>query len=119
MANVSKRSAKREELILNALRVWPVLTKAAEDAGIAFITLQRWMREDPEFADAVEAARKEGGHVLEDELVNRATSGDTTALIFALKAWYRSKYGDKHAIEQSGNVGLTVRVEYADADRNK
>lgn len=63
------------------------------------------MREDAGFGAEVEAARSEGGRSLEDELVRRATSGDTTALIFALKAWNRARYGDRQHVEHSGEGG--------------
>ena len=113
MANTLKRSPKRQLLILDSLREWPTYRVACENAGIDFSTLQRWMRDDPEFATAVHAARDEGGRVLEDELVKRATSGDTTALIFALKSWYRSKYGDKQTLEHTGEGGkpFTIVIE--------
>lgn len=112
MANISKRTPKREQIILDSLRVSPVYAHACAAAGISFATLLRWMREDEDWKRHVEDARTEGGAALEDELVQRATSGDTTALIFALKAWNRAKYGDKQQLEHTGKDGSPLIVMF-------
>jgi len=111
MANVPKRSPEKDEVILDALRAHPSYAAAARKARISRTTLTRWRKDDPDFEDAVQAARDEGGEALEDELVQRATRGkDTTALIFALKAWKPERYRETHRHEHSGPNGGAIPV---------
>lgn len=109
--NILKRSAKREAIILDSLREWPTYKHACDNAGISYPTLVRWRVDDPDFDRAVTVARDQGGHVLEDELVKRATTGgDTTALIFALKSWYRDRYGDKQSVDLGNANGAPFQI---------
>lgn len=114
MANTSKRTNKRDQIILESLLSSPHIGHACEKAGIDRTTLRRWRNEDTAFDAAVTVARDQGAEVLEDELVTRAMDGDTTALIFALKAYRRDKYGDKQQLEHSGPDGKALTIVFAE-----
>ncbi len=88
----------------------PHIGHACDAAGIDRTTLRRWRDEDADLDAAVLTARDQGAEVLEDELVTRALDGDTTALIFALKAYRRDKYGDKQSVDLSGEL-RTIEIK--------
>ena len=108
----SIRTPEKEAAILAALREHPSLTRAARRARIAKSSIFLWRAEDPAFKARCEAAREAGIDAVEDALMDRATTDDTTAAIFLLKCWRRERYGDKLA------VSLDVRqvAEKAAAD---
>lgn len=111
MAYTSKRSNKRDQIILESLLTSPHIGHACEKAGIDRTTLRRWRNEDKDLDAAVTVARDQGAEVLEDELVTRAMDGDTAALIFALKAYRRDKYGDKQQLEHTGKDGGPLVIQ--------
>lgn len=110
MANTPKRNDKRDDILLRSLEVDPRIGLACEAAGINRSTLRRWRAEDEAFDAALTAARDYGAEVFEDKLAERALDGDTTALIFALKAWRRDKYGDKQQLEHTGANGAPLVI---------
>jgi hypothetical protein len=116
MANISKWSPEKEEAILTALRAKPTFEAACRAVRITRTTLNRWRKENPEFEARVQAAREEGFDRVEDCLVERAIEGDTTAAIFMLKSWRRSRYGDKIAHEHAGSLNLNHRDASAFTD---
>lgn len=61
------------------------ITEACNRIGIDRSTYYRWLENDPGFSRAVEEAREEKIDFIEDQLLERISSGDTTAIIFALK----------------------------------
>ena len=90
-------------------RTAPTLPKACEIADIARTTFYEWIKDDPEFKAAYEAAREEAVQVLEDEAIKRATiGGSDTLLIFLLKAARPQKYRDYVRQEISGPNGGQV-----------
>jgi hypothetical protein len=70
VARVSKQSA-----FLAAFRVTASITAAAEAVGIERQMHYRWLKEDPEYSPAFEAARDDAAQTLEDEAVRRAYHG--------------------------------------------
>ncbi|MBA2707569.1 MAG: hypothetical protein H0U59_07180 [Gemmatimonadaceae bacterium] len=110
MANVLKRNDKRVNIILDSLREHPGIMRACTNAGIDRVTLWRWRQDDPELSVMLDSARDQGAEVLEDVLIERAIDHDTTALIFALKAYRRDKYGDKWVGELGGKDGGPIFV---------
>jgi hypothetical protein len=96
-------------------RTAPTLPKACEIADIARTTFYEWIKDDPEFKAAYEAAREEAVQVLEDEAIRRATiGGSDTLLIFLLKAARPQKYRDYVRQEVTGPNGaglVPTRVE--------
>ena len=63
------------EPFLEALRVVPVISRAAKRAGIHRSRIQQVMKEDPEFAEAVKDAIETGVERAEAEAFRRAVKG--------------------------------------------
>lgn len=61
------------------------VTEACKKIEINRSTFYKWLENDPDFAQAVQDAREEKIDFIEDQLLERISSGDTTAIIFALK----------------------------------
>lgn len=61
------------------------VTEACKKIEIDRSTYYRWLENDPDFAQAAQDAREEKIDFIEDQLLERIASGDTTAIIFALK----------------------------------
>ena len=108
MANTPKRTPEKDQVILDALREWPTFSHAARKARIARSTLKAWRNEDPAFNAACLAAQDEGFDAVEDKLIDRTKSGDTTAMIFLLKGRRRHQYGDRV------DVNLQIRKKAED-----
>jgi hypothetical protein len=95
MANVTIRTAEREAIILEALRTRPTYRYATRRAKISRNAFHQWRLDDPEFAANVAEARRAGMGEVEDQLIDDALHGNTTAQIFLLKSHFRDVYGDR------------------------
>jgi hypothetical protein len=102
------RTPEKEAVILDALREHPSYNRACRKARIVKSSLWTWRRDDPAFAERVEAAREEGLDAVEDSLMERATTDDTTAAIFLLKTWRRKRYGDHVTVAGDRESPLAV-----------
>lgn len=75
--NDTEKSLKpRQRQAIAALLTEPTLTKAAEAAGVARVTLNRWLRDDPDFIAELKAAQS----VIDAETMRRLVSLQTKAL---------------------------------------
>ena len=105
----------KKPAVLSAFKKCASVTKACEIADISRSSFYEWLKEDPEFKAAYEAAREEAVQVLEDEAIRRATiGGSDTLLIFLLKAARPQKYRDYVRQEVTGPNGaglVPTRVE--------
>ena len=107
----------KKPAVIAAFKNCANVTKACELVDIARATFYGWLKDDPEFKAAYEAAREEAIQVLEDEAIKRATiGGSDTLLIFLLKAARPQKYRDYVRQEITGSGGgpierkVTVRI---------
>ena len=80
----SKRARQRAWIGAFKAKLFNV-TEACNKIGIDRSTYYRWLESDPDFGQAVQDAREEKIDFIEDQLLERISSGDTTAIIFALK----------------------------------
>lgn len=134
---------------LEAMRLRPSLSRAAEQAGVHRRTLQRLVQHNEEFAVAFADARNAGLDRLEEVCLLRGTNGqpvkrtvtktykdkegrdvtETTVyeeahlsdilLMFYLKRW-RPEYRDTTRLEHTGASGGPVKVEvYRQPDRQR
>lgn len=113
MANRTKRSAKKDEEIIELLRRGYSMTGACRAVGISRTTFAEWRKEDPAFAAAVEEAyRVDGTEYLEDVARGRAEENSDTLLIFLLKARnpekYRERAETRHVGDEEQPVSITL-----------
>ena len=89
MARPAKWEKWREQDGLILLRGWARdgLTdeQIAHNMGIAKSTLYEWKIKLPEFADALKKGKEVIDYAVENALLKKALSGDTTAMIYWLK----------------------------------
>ena len=99
----------KKQAVLSAFKNCANVTRACEIADIARATFYSWLKEDPEFKAAYEAAREEAVEVLEEEAIRRATiGGSDTLLIFLLKGMRPDKYRENRAVQVSGPGGGAI-----------
>lgn len=105
----TKLTDKRAALILDALRAGNYLETAAAAAGVHRDTLNEWRHKFPDFSDAVEKARAEAevGHV---GVIRRAAVETWQAAAWWLERSFPERWGrrDRHQVEHSGEVGITL-----------
>jgi hypothetical protein len=78
----------------------------AKHFKVAKETLNRWLEEDIDLAEAFEQGKDEERHKLHNALSRKALGGDIVAAMFLLKC--RHGYDDKAAQHTNVNVGVSV-----------
>ena len=79
-----------------------IVTKACESVGMVRNTHYDWMRDDPEYKQAVESVQDMAIDYAESALFNQIGSGNATSTIFFLKCRGRDRgYVDKQEIDMS------------------
>lgn len=74
--------------------------------------LRRWMKDDPELAEAFEQGREQERHTLHNMLYRQATEkGNATAAMFLLKA--RHGYREGEITEASSRVNIVLNLPAA------
>jgi hypothetical protein len=122
------------EVFVGALEASGNVTASARRAGVNRATAYNHRRSEPDFAAAWDEALEVATDALEAEARRRALEGweepifcggeecgrvrkyDSTLMIFLLKAHRPEKFRENTAVQHSGD--LTIRIEYADADRD-
>ena len=66
----------------------------ANNIGIRRETLWDWQRKYPNIANALKRGKEDVNFAVENALLRKALSGNTTAMIFFLKNNWRDKYND-------------------------
>lgn len=128
----TKRTAEKEQILLDMLATGKSVYKAAAAAGIGRSTAYEWRDSDPEFKARWEEALEAGIDAMEDEAHRRAVEGvdepvfyqgevcgevrkySDTLLIFQLKARRPEKYRENVDVNHRGNINVAV-VSYATA----
>lgn len=72
---------------------------ACEKAGISRTAFYNWLKEDPEFRQAIEEVDKQLIDMAESQLLINIKKGKETSLIFYLKNKAPKKWRDVHEIE--------------------
>jgi hypothetical protein len=110
MANRGGRPRKSttDEIIKAVHDAKGMLTIAAKNLGVSYVTMLNYQANIPEVAQAVKDARNAMLDAAELKLYTKAVKdGDTTALIFLLKTQGRIRgYNDK--LDINANVSATV-----------
>ena len=73
-----------KDVIVTNLEKGQTHTKSAEIAGISYMTMFRWLKEDDEWRALVDATDGVATKVIEDALYAKAAGGNVTAQIFYL-----------------------------------
>jgi len=84
MSNESN-THKKENTIQALIDYKGIVSDACKKVGISRKTFYEWIKEDPEFAAAVEDAKEQAIDFVEGRLFNLIENEDTTATIFFLK----------------------------------
>jgi len=66
----------------------------AHNIGVAPRTLERWKKNYSQICRALKRGKDHANFAVENALLKKALSGNTTAMIFWLKNNYREKYSD-------------------------
>lgn len=110
-----KLSKKRRDLYLQALRDGTRRGVAARQIGMTRQALWWVMRNDPEFAAAVEDAELDANEVVEDSLYQAAQAGNVVAMQVWLYNRMPDRWKDQRNLraEVSGPEGGPIAVEHA------
>lgn len=88
----------------------------AHNMGISINTLNKWKREHVQIGQALKRGRDEINIIVENALLKKALSGNTTAMIFFLKNNWRDKYNDSQLSKEERELVLAnIRKANADA----
>lgn len=79
------RSLRRDGLTID---------QVAKYIGISQDTIYRWIKDFPEFSEAIKTGKRQANAIIENRLFQKAASGNMTAIIFYLKNNWRDKYND-------------------------
>lgn len=95
----------------------------AHNIGIRRETLWEWQKKYPNIANALKRGHEDINLIVENALLKKALSGNTTAMIFFLKNNWRDKYNDSQlspeerelAIEKKRKLKADTRIAEARA----
>jgi len=89
-----------------------IVTTACRMVGISRETHYRWLREDEEYKEAVEAIADLTLDFVESKLHKQIEKGEVSSTIFYLKTKGKKRgYIEKQEIEHSGNMQVTWNEE--------
>jgi hypothetical protein len=105
---IEERIINDKKLIIDKLKVNPIIQIACKKAGISRATYYRWRKDDPEFSKEANKALQEGTELISDmaesQLINQIRDENMTAIIFWLKH-HRQAYENRvklfHESEES------------------
>lgn len=85
----------------------------AHNIGVAPRTLERWKKNYSQICRALKRGKDHANFAVENALLKKALSGNTTAMIFWLKNNYREKYSDtqRSPLEEQLTKQQIKRVE--------
>lgn len=81
----------------------------ADNIGINISTIYDWKKKYPEFNNALKRGKEVVDYEVENALLKRALSGDTTAQIFWLKNRKPKQWRDKPEIKEETDLLKAVR----------
>lgn len=81
-------------LIRSLRRDGLTIDQVAKYIGISQDTIYRWIKDFPEFSEAIKTGKRQANAIIENRLFQKAASGNMTAIIFYLKNNWRDKYND-------------------------
>lgn len=97
-----------EKDVYNACLLGATNKELAKKLNVNLGTINLWIETKPKFMDAIKAGREIADEKVAKSMYKTAIDGNTTAQIFWLKNRHRDKWRDKHEVEQSGKVEVTM-----------
>lgn len=87
----------------------------AKNIGISARTLERWKKQYSQICRALKVGCEQANFAVEGKLLQKAMSGNTTAMIFWLKNNWRDKYNDSELSPEERKLAV-ARMEKLKAD---
>lgn len=113
-----KRDQTAKKIIAAIAKSNGLISEAAEAAGVSRKTIERYVRDYPTVAEAVEHAREQLFDFAESKLFEKINAGSETAIIFFLKTRCKHRgYIEKQEVEIPKDIVL--RVVYDDSGGSK
>jgi len=89
----------------------------ADNIGVSHRTFERWKSEHSQIRQVIKRGKEHANYAVENALLKKALSGNTTAMIFWLKNNYREKYSDSQKTPLEEQLTKEqIRRAKADAD---
>ena len=111
---------KKEKLLKALQETQGLIYHACKKAGnISRSTYYRYMREDEEFAQAVEDIKEAQIDYVEGQLIKNISDGRETSIIFYLKSKTRDRgYAEKLDITSGGKSLTELKIEVIDTGKD-
>ena len=111
---------KKEKLLKALQETQGLIYHACKKAGnISRSTYYRYMKEDPEFAQAVEDIKESQIDYVEGELIKNISKGKETSIIFYLKSKAKDRgYAEKLDITSGGKSLTELKIEVIDTGKD-
>ena len=113
---------KKEKLLKALQETQGLIYHACKKAGnISRSTYYRYVREDPEFAKAVEDIKEAQVDYVEGQLIKNISKGKETSIIFYLKSKAKNRgYTEKSLLDvTSGGKSITdIKIEVIDTGKD-
>jgi len=114
---VEKRIINDKKLVVEKLKVSPIVQIACKKVGISRSTYYRWKKDDPKFAQKANKTLREGTELISDmaesQLINQIRNGNMTGLIFWLKH-HREAYETRLKVKVNSDHEESLTKEQQD-----
>lgn len=109
MNQIARRQEKQKKLLLEEVKKTPIVNAACKRCGIGRATYYRWLKQDEEFATAIEEAMNVSRQLVNDmaeaQLISAIKDQNMTAIIFWLKnnhQTYRNRMEVNASVSNNG-----------------
>jgi transposase len=104
--------SERQEIFLAHIEGGARYSEAAEETGVHRFTAWRW-KQDPDFAQRYQAARKASVTKLKREAERRAMAGSDRLLIFLLCAYAPEEFQERQVLDHRGKLDIAETISRA------
>jgi hypothetical protein len=114
---IEQRIVENKKLVIDRLKINPIIQIACKKAGISRATYYRWKKDDPEFVKEANKALREGSELISDmaesQLINQIRDKNMTAIIFWLKH-HRQAYETRLKVKVNSDHEESLTKEQQD-----
>jgi len=112
-----KKTDKTRETLLEQLKRTPIVQVACEKLGVSRATFYRWKSEEPGFAEAAEAALREGALLVNDLAESQLIGAIKDSNLGAITYWLKHHHSDyKNRLEIEGTVSTVQELSSEQKD---